>query len=84
MVSTCANPTCSAPFRHLKEGRLFLIDPRERAHKEVDRPASQLEFFWLCEQCTSRFTLAVGPGNRVSCVSRAESEPTHRPDARSA
>lgn len=84
MVSSCANPSCSAPFRHLKEGRLFVIDPRERAHMVVDWPSSQLEFFWLCERCTPRFTLAVGPGNRVSCVSRAESEPHDRAQALSA
>jgi len=84
MVSSCSNPSCSAPFRHLKEGRLFVINPRERAHKQADRPSSQLEFFWLCERCTPRFTLAVGPGNRVSCVSRAKSERNDRADARSA
>jgi hypothetical protein len=84
MVSTCANPSCSAPFRHLKEGRLFLVDPRERARGQACSFSSRLEFFWLCDRCTPRFKLAVGPGNRVSCVSRAESEPTHRPDALSA
>jgi hypothetical protein len=84
MVSSCANPSCSAPFRHLKEGRLFVIDPRERTHKVVDRPSSQLEYFWLCERCKPRFTLVVGPGNRVSCVSRVKIERDDRVYALSA
>jgi len=75
MVSNCANPKCSVPFRHLKEGRLFVIDPRDRAHRGAGRSSLGLECFWLCEQCTPRLTLAVGPGERVSCVSRSESEP---------
>jgi hypothetical protein len=74
MVSTCANPECSTPFRHLRQGRLFLVDPRDRRHNQPGWSSSRLEFFWLCEQCKPRFTLAVGPGERVSCVSRSESE----------
>lgn len=74
MVSTCANPECSAPFRHLRQGRLFLVDPRDRRYSQAGWGSSQLQFFWLCEQCMPRFTLAVGPGERVSCVSRSEGE----------
>jgi hypothetical protein len=73
MVSTCGNPGCSAPFRRLKEGRLFIIEPRDRAHSEAGCSSSRLEFFWLSEQCTPRFTMSVGPGNCVSCVARAQS-----------
>ncbi len=83
MVSTCANPECSAPFRHLREGRLFLIDPKGRAHSLAAWSSWRLEVFWLCDKCAPRFTLAIGPGIRVSCVSRAESEP-NRADVRSA
>lgn len=84
MVSICANPECSAPFRHLKTGRLFLIDPRDGAHSQAAWSSTRLEYFWLCDTCAPRFTLAIGPGNRVSCVSRAESEPNHRAYLRSA
>lgn len=78
MVSTCANPECSAPFRHLTQGRLFLVNPRDRRPSQAGRSSSGLQFFWLCEQCIPRFTLAVGPGELVSCVSRSASDSHHR------
>lgn len=84
MVSTCANPQCSAPFRRLKQGRLIVIDPREQAHSQMASPLSRLEYFWLCDQCAPRFTLAVEPGNRVRCISRADDRPGDRPELLSA
>ena len=84
MVSTCANPECSASFRHLKQGRLIVIDPREQAHSHVATSSSRLEYFWLCDLCATRFTLAVEAGNRVCCVARADNPPGSRPTLRSA
>jgi len=84
MVSTCANPECSVPFRHLKQGRLIVIDPRDQGHSHVPAPSSRLEYFWLCDLCAPRFCLAVEPGNRVRCVSRAKNDATDRLEPRSA
>ena len=69
MVSTCANPDCTVPFRRLREGRLIVID-RFRDADLARRP----EYFWLCDQCARRFTLVIGPENLVSCVSCPESK----------
>ena len=77
MVSICATPQCSAPFRHLRQGRLFVVDPTDRSN-QAGRTSSRLKFFWLCEQCMPRFTLSVEPGARVSCASRSEAEPCHQ------
>lgn len=84
MVSTCANPQCSAPFRHLKQGRLIVLDPRDQSSSQGAPSSLRLEYFWLCELCAPRFTLAVEPGNRVRCVSRADSELRALPEPRSA
>jgi hypothetical protein len=78
MVSTCANPECSAPFRRLRQGRLFLIDPRDRARSQTAPGSTRLEFFWLCDRCTPQFTVVVGPENEVSCVSRLEGVPCNQ------
>ena len=75
MVSTCANPECSKSFQRLRQGRLYLIDPREHPNNQAGWPSSHLEFFWLCEHCAPRFRLAFGPGNHVSCVARPECDP---------
>ncbi len=77
MVSTCANPGCSATFHRLQEGRLFVIDPRERKPPASARDA-RLQFYWLCEKCAERLTLAVDPEDQVICIARSE----HPPDTK--
>jgi len=61
MVSKCANPECATPFRSLRTGRLIRVENRQattevRTHLEFGErlPASHAEFFWLCDECSSR------------------------------
>ncbi len=61
MLHKCANPSCSAPFRSLREGKLFLAEslPSE-AVAPSPGPQSKVrrrEHFWLCEPCSAQFTL---------------------------
>jgi hypothetical protein len=60
MLQKCANPACSAPFRSLREGKLFLAENRD-SHAEDSGPSStrrlRREHFWLCDACSSYFTL---------------------------
>jgi hypothetical protein len=60
MLSKCANPACSQPFRYLRDGKLFEIDSRD----DFERPAAgerkavrRVEFFWLCGDCSAEFTI---------------------------
>jgi hypothetical protein len=64
MVSKCANPDCSVPFRYFHTGQLFRVDTatgldrrrsmgQDSSHKALRR----LEFFWLCENCAGKLTL---------------------------
>jgi hypothetical protein len=70
MVSKCANPPCSAPFRYLHEGKLFRIEhpftknsegtisATDTAHR---KPPVRIEFFWLCPDCSQNMTLTFDP-----------------------
>src|ERR1017187_776441 len=65
MVAKCSNPSCSASFRSLKEGRLFRLenDPTFRSCN-VSTP----EYFWLCHSCASTMTLRLKEGGTVVTV----------------
>lgn len=56
MVSKCANPECSAQFRYLHQGQLFQRDtlPLDQGDPSGRR---HVEFFWLCEECSTKMTL---------------------------
>lgn len=61
MLQKCANPSCTAPFRSLREGKLFLAEtpPRDSAASASGRSQRlpRREHFWLCEICSAQFTL---------------------------
>jgi hypothetical protein len=74
MVSKCANPDCSAPFRYFHTGKLFRVDTavgldRRRTlgqDAREDKPLRRLEFFWLCQDCAEKMTLIFDKESRVS------------------
>jgi hypothetical protein len=62
MVSKCANPQCSTPFRYLREGKLFLVETKGRA---ADSPggandSKMLQHYWLCDECSQWLTIRRG------------------------
>ena len=61
MLQKCANPSCTVPFRSLREGKLFLaeIHPSngETAPNGNRRKVWRREHYWLCQACSSHFTL---------------------------
>lgn len=72
MVSKCANPECTTPFRYFHEGRLFRLDiengyeqRRELGDGIAKKPLRHLEFYWLCESCSKKMTLAIEKGEGV-------------------
>jgi hypothetical protein len=66
MVTKCANPSCSAVFRYLRGGRLFLFETTNKMPTAVP-PSSETgfgksefrsgEYFWLCEKCAKGMTI---------------------------
>jgi hypothetical protein len=61
MLQKCANPTCTVPFRSLREGKLFLAETLPAslngAFDGSRRKVSRREHFWLCDSCSAHFTL---------------------------
>lgn len=67
MIAKCANPECGAPFRYLREGRIFQVDRDPAGHRIVgpflidEQGPHRLEHFWLCGACARTMTLAIDP-----------------------
>lgn len=90
MLSRCANTQCSKPFLRLKEGKLFLVETERLARPGEPAPPfvrarqmqRQVEHFWLCDECATRYSLVYDRDRGVALVSlrrpvatvRAESE----------
>ena len=71
MLHKCANPACTAPFRSLREGKLFLAEnhPSDGVGRKPRR-----EHFWLCADCAAQFTLRLDEKGGMVTV------PLQRPD----
>jgi hypothetical protein len=65
MLHKCANPTCTVPFRSLREGKLFLAEtfPADMnpSSDSSRRKLRHREHFWLCDSCSAHFTLRFDP-----------------------
>jgi hypothetical protein len=65
MISHCANPVCTLPFHYLRGGRLYRFDIASPSTPCTDvpnaicslKPSRATVFFWLCEQCSSKYSL---------------------------
>jgi hypothetical protein len=66
MIATCANPTCNAPFRYLRRGKIFLLDADGVGSGSKTNPAHRrIEYFWLCGECCSAWHLIRGTDGTV-------------------
>ena len=76
MLQKCANPTCTVPFRSLREGKLFLAEtfPADlnTAFDGNRRKLSRREHFWLCDACSAHFTLRFDATLGMLTVPRGE------------
>ncbi len=76
MLSKCANPSCSAPFRYLHEGKMFQLDMevmrgpevRHQGRKLVSKQkwSRKIEHYWLCNACASSQPSISVPASRCS------------------
>jgi len=58
MVSKCANPSCSATFRYLREGTIFRVAAGPTAPEKDSLPGTPShERFWLCSKCSMKMTI---------------------------
>lgn len=68
MLDKCANPSCSASFLHLADGRLY------RLETETHFPspnATDTEYFWLCSPCAGGMTLRLTRDGTVATIGLA-------------
>jgi hypothetical protein len=65
MLVKCANDSCSASFRYLRDGRPFRLesDPTLWSSK-----SNRVEYFWLCHRCSSEMTLRLKEDGTVVTV----------------
>jgi hypothetical protein len=73
MLAKCANPKCSASFRYLHQGRLFVLDVSENADtggpcRNERLAAHRLRYFWLCDTCRRSMTVVTEQGWKVEVV----------------
>jgi hypothetical protein len=70
MLSKCANPDCSTPFLHLRDGKLFHWDAQATVHHvfpsaadpSTRKPDRKAEYFWLCGKCALSMTVVFKEG----------------------
>ena len=76
MVTTCANPNCSATFHH-QQGRLFRF-PKQPV--EDGRPANthSVQHFWLCDACSAIYSLGYHENQGVTLRRQFEPDPEPR------
>jgi len=75
MLSKCLNPSCSATFHHMSQGRLFRADFEEAARKSalegkatvvsIRGKRSSIEYFWLCEKCATTMTVSLSDTGEI-------------------
>ena len=73
MLDKCANPACSAIFRRLSEGRVFVIEIEDDYQSSPRVRTSQRQYFWLCTSCCQSMTVIAKTGNMAQVVPLTES-----------
>jgi hypothetical protein len=64
-LAKCNNPSCSALFRSLQDGRLFRLESNPVLRTDN---SNRVEYFWLYDRCASRVTLGLGEDGTVVAV----------------
>ncbi len=62
MVSKCANPSCGESLKYFRGGKLYLFEsmpPSSGSGSAFGNGAEHCEYFWLCQRCAIKMTLAL-------------------------
>jgi hypothetical protein len=73
MLHKCANATCTAIFRYLREGKMFYVETEVfsmpgAVATERKKGARRIEHYWLCEACSVHITLIFDRNKGVMTV----------------
>lgn len=64
MLAKCSNSSCPSTFHSLDQGELFRIEPDPIGKSDCRK----VEYFWLCETCSSELTLGFDEHAQVRTV----------------
>ena len=78
MLDKCANPGCSAVFRSLHDGKLFVTEVEPDYCIGVSGHVRQRQYFWLCNSCCRNMTVTVEKGKMAQVVPLPESATVNR------
>jgi hypothetical protein len=73
MVEKCVNPACSALFRYLRDGRVFVTEVEGDSHTKGHARPRQFRYVWLCNSCCRTMTVVVEKGQGIKIVPRVAS-----------
>jgi hypothetical protein len=76
MLHKCVNPSCSAIFRRLRDGRIFVIEVEGDPGSEGKGNSRQLRYFWLCNSCRRTMTVIAEKTKGVQVVPLASASDT--------
>jgi hypothetical protein len=87
VLSKCANPACSANFRYLGEGKLYLVDSkaalvRRKAPAELKYAGKSCtyEYLWLCSVCCRHMMIQIGGDLEVKVARKRSTQPDFEAD----
>lgn len=85
MLSKCANPECTEALHYFGKGKLFEVHFEdavlcEKAGRvpfelELTKQEKSVEHFWLCPDCSDRFTVALDRQNNVLILPHGKTRP---------
>ena len=73
MLDKCSNPACSASFRSLRDGKLFVTEVEADYHSSVSGHQRLRQYFWLCNSCCRSMTITVDKRTGAHVVPLPES-----------
>jgi hypothetical protein len=81
MLAKCANPDCSAVFRYLHEGKVYMVDSKaafagsgRTNNAKIAGALYKCEYYWLCASCCRELTIQIDGDHRVRVALRREHE----------
>jgi len=78
MVDKCANPTCSAIFRSLRDGRVFVKEVDGDSRGDGRGHSHEVHYLWLCNSCCRTMTVIAEKGMGIKVVPLPASATTVR------
>ncbi len=64
MIGKCANPECPTEFKYFRDGKIFEF-PSTALKNSTNPKSLHRKMYWLCAECSRRYTLAIENGHVI-------------------